>query len=98
MSEGWVAMQEVETPRMPRSRCPPLRAGQPDPGARLLHGLLTSWKYAQRVFCRRFPAVLALLRSCPDAPARMLSDSTGKRARTTGSPATAAFVAIAPMS
>ncbi len=50
MSEGWVATHWVaafspaECPRMARLLWSPATAGQPDPGCRLLHGLVTSWK------------------------------------------------------
>ncbi len=77
MSEGWVAMQSGEWPRTARSRWAPSRAGQPVPGARLLQGLVVSWKYGHRVRWRRFPPVVAELRSCPDAPASSACDSTG---------------------
>src|SRR5581483_8072287 len=48
-----------------------LAPGQPLPGSRLLHGFVTSWKYGQRVRCRRLPPVVAAFRSCPEAPASL---------------------------
>ena len=69
MSDGCVATQCSECPRIAWLRCSPSRAAQPEPGSRLLHGVVTSWKYAQRVRCSRLPPVVAMLRSCPDAPA-----------------------------
>ncbi|CAM5723026.1 hypothetical protein SBADM41S_05915 [Streptomyces badius] len=44
MSEGLVATHSGECPRIARSRWVPSRAGQPEPGSRLLQGLETSWK------------------------------------------------------
>ena len=46
----------------------PSRAGQPEPGRRLLHGLVVSWKYGQRVRWSRLPPTVARLRSWPEAP------------------------------
>ena len=69
MSEGWVATQCGDPPRMARLRWSPARAGQPEPGTRLLQGLVTSWKYRQRVRCSRLPPTVAMFRSWPDAPA-----------------------------
>ena len=34
-------------------------AWQPDPGWRLLHGIVTSWKYGHLVRCSRFPPTVA---------------------------------------
>ncbi len=48
-------------------------AAQPLPGSRLLHGIAVSRKYMQRVRCSRLPAVVAMLRSCTDAPLRIAS-------------------------
>ena len=44
MSLGCVAMQESEVPMTPscRLKAPSVSAAQPDPGARLLHGMLVS--------------------------------------------------------
>ena len=77
MSDGWVAMQCSETPKMAISREWPPIAEQPDPGSRLLHRVVRSWKYTQRVRCSRLPPVVARLRSWPDAPATSASDRTG---------------------
>ena len=49
----------------------PVMAGQPVPGSRLLQGIAVSRKYMHRVRCSRLPAVVAMLRSCADAPDRM---------------------------
>ena len=49
-------------------RLAPVIAGQPVPGSRLLQGIAVSRKYMQRVRCSRLPAVVAMLRSCADAP------------------------------
>jgi ABC-type transport system substrate-binding protein len=62
---------------MPQPRRPCASAEQPEPGSRLLQGVVTSWKYTHRVRCRRFPPVVARLRSCPDAPASSACASTG---------------------
>ena len=70
MSDGWVATQNGECPRIamfPVS-APGSVAWQPDPGSRLLHGIVTSWKYGQRVRCSRFPPTVAMLRIWPEAP------------------------------
>ena len=77
MSEGWVATHASECPSTARLRWSPSTAGQPVPGSRLLHGLVTSWKYAQRVRCSRLPAVVARLRSWPEAPDSSASASAG---------------------
>ena len=57
-------------------RLAPSMAGQPVPGSRLLQGMAVSRKYTQRVRCSRLPAVVAMLRSWAEAPARMACDST----------------------
>ena len=75
----------------------PVRAGQPDPACRLLHGLLTSWKYRHRVRCNRFPPTVAMFRSCPDAPESNAWDSTGKSRRMRRSPARSLFRTPAPI-
>src|SRR5215467_14831657 len=76
MSDGFVAMQCSLVPRIASMRLAPVMAAQPVPGSRLLHGMAVSRKYMQRVRCRRLPAVVAILRSCADAPARIACDST----------------------
>ena len=76
MSEGLVAMQCSLVPRMASVRLLPVIAGQPVPGSRLLHGMAVSRKYMHRVRWSRLPAVVAMLRSCADAPARIACDST----------------------
>src|SRR5207248_2681033 len=68
MSDGFVAMQCSLVPRIANERFTPVIAAQPEPGSRLLHGIAVSRKYMQRVRCRRLPAVVAMLRSCADAP------------------------------
>jgi len=45
-------------------------------GSRLLHGMAVSRKYMHRVRWSKLPAVVAILRSCADAPARRACDST----------------------
>ena len=58
MSDGWVATQNGEYPRIamfPVS-APGSVAWQPDPTSRLLHGIVTSRKYGHLVRCGRFPA------------------------------------------
>src|SRR5260370_42519558 len=77
MSDGLVAMQCSLVPRTARVRLLPAIAGHPVPGSRLLHGIAVSRKYMHRVRWRRFPAVVAMLRSCADAPWRRACDSTG---------------------
>src|SRR6266576_6262171 len=76
MSEGLVAMQCSLVPRIANIRLLPVMAGQPVPGSRLLQGIAVSRKYMQRVRWRRLPAVVAMLRSCADAPWRMACDNT----------------------
>ncbi len=44
MSEGCVATQCSDAPRTAALRWKPSRAGQPEPGSRLLQGVVTSWK------------------------------------------------------
>jgi hypothetical protein len=44
MSDGCVAMHRSDQPRIARFECSPSRAGQPEPGSRLLQGFVTSWK------------------------------------------------------
>ena len=97
MSEGWVATQCGDPPKMARLRWSPARAGQPDPGTRLLHGLVTSWKYRQRVRCSRLPPTVAMFRSWPDAPASTARASTGNPARTRGSAARSLLRTPAPI-
>src|SRR4029453_298408 len=76
MSDGLVAMQCSLVPRIASIRLLPVIAGQPVPGARLLHGIAVSRKYMQRVLWSRLPAVVAMLRSCADAPLRIACDNT----------------------
>src|SRR5437667_6068045 len=76
MSDGLVAMQFSLVPRTASVRLLPVIAGQPVPGSRLLHGIAVSRKYMQRVRWSRLPAVVAMLRSCAEAPARMAWDNT----------------------
>src|ERR1700716_3784413 len=76
MSEGLLAMQCSLVPRTASVRLLPVMAGQPVPDSRLLQGIAVSRKYMQRVRWRRLPAVVAILRSCADAPARIACDIT----------------------
>jgi hypothetical protein len=76
MSEGLVAMQCSLVPRIASVLLLPVIAGQPVPGSRLLQGIAMSRKYAQRVRWSKLPAVVAMLRSCAEAPLRMACDST----------------------
>src|SRR5205809_3863767 len=76
MSDGLVAMQVSLVPRTASERLLPVIAGQPVPGSRLLHGIAVSRKYTHRVRCRRLPAVVAMLRSWAEAPARIACDRT----------------------
>src|SRR2546429_3035382 len=76
MSDGLVAMQCSLVPRTARVRLLPVMAGQPLPGSRLLQGMAVSRKYTHRVRWSRLPAVVAMLRSWADAPARRAWDST----------------------
>src|ERR1700736_3550170 len=73
MSDGFVAMQCSLVPRTASVR---VLAGQPVPGSRLLQGMAVSRKYMHRVRWSKLPAVVAILRSCADAPARRACDST----------------------
>ena len=76
MSDGFVAMQCSLVPKMARLRFTPVMAAQPEPGSRLLQGIVVSRKYMQRVRCKRFPAVVAMFRSWGDAPLKIASDRT----------------------
>src|SRR5258706_16380305 len=76
MSEGLVAMQCSLVPRTASVRLLPVMAGQPVPGARLLHVIAVSRKYMHRVRWSKLPAVVAMLRSCAEAPARRACDNT----------------------
>src|ERR1700674_4503800 len=76
MSDGLVAMQFSLVPRTASVRLLPVMAGQPVPGSRLLQGIAVSRKYMHRVRCSRLPDVVAILRSCADAPARSACDNT----------------------
>ena len=51
-------------------------AAQPVAGSRLLQGIAVSRKYMHRVRWSRFPAVVAMLRSCAEAPDRSACDNT----------------------
>src|ERR1700686_4888361 len=77
MSDGFVAMQCSLVPRTASVRLLPVMAGQPVPGSRLLQGIAVSRKYMHRVRWSRLPAVVAILRSCGDAPERRACDRTG---------------------
>src|SRR6266480_6362367 len=76
ISEGLLAMQCSLVPRTASERLLPVIAGQPVPGSRLLQGMAVSRKYMHRVRWSRLPAVVAMLRSCADAPARIACDRT----------------------
>ena len=76
MSDGLDAMQFSLVPRTASVRLLPVIAEQPVPGSRLLHGIAVSRRYMHRVRWSRLPAVVAMLRSCAEAPARMACDST----------------------
>src|SRR5205823_15114407 len=66
-SDGCVAMHLSLVPRIAFVRLMPTSEEHPDPGSRLLHGVATSRKYGQRVRCRILPAIVAMLRTWPDA-------------------------------
>ena len=55
-----------------------------------------SRKYRQRVRCRRFPPIVAMLRSCGEAPASNASRTNGTRSPTVGSAASSSIVTSAP--
>jgi len=74
--EGLVAMQYSLVPKTASVLLLPVMAGHPVPGSRLLQGMAVSRKYGQRVRCNRFPAPVAMLRMCGDAPFRMACDRT----------------------
>src|SRR6202162_5218186 len=76
ISDGFVAMQCSLVPRTASMRLLPVIAGQPVLGSRLLQGIAVSRKYMQRVRWSRLPAVVAILRSWAEAPARRACDST----------------------
>ena len=59
------------------ARLTPPMASQPVPGARLLQALAVSVKYWQRVRCSTLPAVVAALRSWPEAPESRASARAG---------------------
>ena len=69
----------VDVSRLPFAEVEPLSDGgvRIGAGARLLQGLVTSWKYEQRVRWSRLPPTVATLRSWPDAPARTACASSG---------------------
>src|SRR5438552_2319211 len=77
-------MQCSLVPRIARPRFTPVIAAQPEPGSRLLQGMAVSRKYTHRVRWSRLPAVVAMLRSCADAPARIACDSTAYSRWTVG--------------
>src|SRR5579863_9347493 len=82
-SDGFVATQSSDHPKIARLRLNPYRAEHPAPGRRLLQGRSSSSrKYAQRVRCMMFPPMVAMFRSWPDAAKSKLSAMTGKRDRT----------------
>src|SRR2546423_11875303 len=76
MSDGLLAMHCSLVPSTARLRFAPVMAGHPLPGSRLLHAIAVSRKYMHLVRCNRLPAVVAMLRNCADAPARIACDST----------------------
>src|SRR6267143_1091367 len=76
MSEGFVAMQLELVPSIASVRLSPSIAEQPEPGSRLLQAIAGLRKYTQRVRCSRLPAVVAILRSCAEAPASNAWEST----------------------
>src|SRR5512133_3943076 len=76
ISDGFVAMQCSLVPRTASVRLLPVMAGQPVPGSRLLQGMAVSRKYMHLVRWRRFPAVVAMLRSWAEAPARIACERT----------------------
>ena len=69
-------MQCSLVPRIASVRLKPSMAEQPVPGSRLLQGVAVSRKYTHRVRCSRLPPVVAMLRSCVEAPESMACDST----------------------
>ena len=69
-------MQCPLAPRMASVRLLPPIAEHPVPGSRLLHAMAVSRKYTHRVRWSRLPAVVAMLRSCAEAPARRAWDKT----------------------
>ncbi len=83
-SDGCVATHWSLVPRMACVRFSPPIAGQPDPGARRLHGDETSRKYVQRGRCIRLPPMEAMLRSCADALSSSACEITGNWVRTKG--------------
>src|SRR5256885_8634901 len=76
ISEGLLAMHWSLVPRTANERLLPVMAGQPVPGWRLLQGMAVSRKYIHLVRWSRLPAVVAMLRSWVDAPARMACERT----------------------
>jgi len=58
-------------------------------------GTVASRKFRQRVRCRRFPPIVAMLRSCGEAPARSASRTNGTRSLTVGSAASSLIVTSA---
>src|SRR5437588_458499 len=76
MSDGLVAMHCSLAPRMASVRLVPVMAEHPVPASRLLQGMVVSRKYTHRVRWSRLPAVVAMFRSCAEAPERMAWDRT----------------------
>src|SRR5215469_5337891 len=96
-SEAWSAMQCSLAPRIACMRAAPLMAAHPEPGTRLLHAAVAgSRKYRQRVRWRMFPPIVAMLRSCVEAPASRASRTKGRRSATATLAASSSIVASAP--
>src|ERR1700722_8076512 len=97
MSDGLLAMHASLTPRIARVRLKPLIAEHPEPGSRLLQAMAVSRKYTHLVRCNRLPPVVAMLRSCADAPASNACDSTGYASRISAWCARSALRTVAPI-
>src|SRR5262245_1761760 len=96
-SEACRAMQCSLAPRIACIRAAPLIAAQPEPGARLLHAATAgSRKYRQRVRWRMLPPIVAMLRSCVEAPASSASRTNGRRSAIVASAASSSIVVSAP--
>ena len=76
-SEGWVATQCSEAPKIAWVRLNPPIAAHPVPGWRLLQLAVTSRKYGQRVRCMMLPPMVAMLRSCAEALNSSACETTG---------------------
>jgi hypothetical protein len=76
----------------------PADGGAPPTRARALLQAATagSRKYRQRVRCRMFQPIVAMLRSCGEAPASSASRTNGRRSATVASAASSSIVASAP--